>query len=145
MHLEKEEKEKESKDPRYMVERMINKREHLAKMTIEGDKKKEKINKVKMNFKREIRRIDVEDFIENKCMNSQIKDSLMKMNSIQDHFESKGMRKTQMVSDREKKSILRKQLKSRNLLKYMNTDNKEINIELEVQMNNTKIRVRSWL
>ena len=103
------------------------------------------MNKVKMNFKREIKRIDVEDFIENKCMNSQIKDSLMKMNSIQDHFESKGMRKTQMVSDREKKSILRKQLKSRNLLKYMNTDNKEINIELEVQMNNTKIRVRSWL
>lgn len=117
---------------------MIKKRENASKVKL----KKGKSNKIKMKFKREIRKVNIHDFIMNTTKNSKMKENLMKMNSIQDHFELKGVKKIQMISERENRIKARKQLKSRNLLKYMNTDNREINIELEVKMDHAKIRVR---
>ncbi|CAI2363961.1 unnamed protein product [Moneuplotes crassus] len=136
---EQEEQIREEEDPRYRVEKLINKREHIAKQAIKEDKKVKKKDRIKMNFITEIRKVDVGGFLENDKI-SKSKDNLVKMRAIQDHLEAQRHKKNNYISNREKKIIMRTRSKSRNIPLYLNTENKEMNIELAVQVDNSKIR-----
>jgi hypothetical protein len=116
-------------------------RQYQVKLHEKEERKKDNKTKVKMNFKREVKQVDVEYLIENTQKSPTIKTNLLKMETIRDHYETKFKTRTKDIEKKAKVSSKRDKQKSRNLLNYMNTDNKEVNIILELKMNNTKIKV----
>ena len=139
---EKEEKLKEN-DPLYRLNNMIDKKQHHAKMVMKEEVKKEKARKVKLNFKKEVAKAEVEDFMGETEKSPSVRRNLIRMNTIRDHFQTAIKKRCKTATMNSKLKSRNKELRSRNLIQLLNTDNKEVNIELSLQLENTRIRVRA--
>jgi invasion protein IalB len=61
------------------------------------------------------------------------------MNTIKDHFKTSQRQRCQTAVRRQDKKT--RNLKSRNMMNFMNTDNREVNIVLDCLMQSVKKRV----